>query len=99
MKEKLMTFSPIIFLVFTLSFMTLFGHEDTLSDSEKFRYKSLLNSKVIESEIMKEQINYRVVDAGENVQVYDEEDNLVFETSKEVWNEKRDIFEKRYNLN
>ncbi len=98
MKEKIMTFSPIIFLVFALGFMTLFAHEDTLSDSEKFRYKSLLNSKVIEDEIMKENINYRIVEVDKIVQVYDEEDNLVFETSQEVWNEKRDIFEKRYNL-
>lgn len=121
MKKILVKSLPILFLVLALTFMSIFKHEDTLSDTEKFEFANLSasdqtidrraqldNSVANESSAVEinqvdsaESSRYFIDSNEEQVTVYDKNNNqqVVFQTSLADWNENRDFYYSKYNLN
>lgn len=104
MKRIISKFLPIFFLLFALTFMTIFKHEDTLSDSEAYEFKSLSSidhtidkRAELESNLVNKE--YRITSDAENVTVFDDEGNEVFQTSLTDWEENLNSYYDKYNLN
>ena len=104
MKNKVSKFLPILFLLLAITFMTLFKHEDTLSDSEKYEFEALnsIDHTIDQKANLKNSLNnktYMVDSNGDKVTVLDAEENPVFQTTENDWQENFDFYSKKYNLN
>ena len=104
MKNKVSKFLPILFLLLTMTFMTIFKHEDTLSDSEIYEFKSLssIDHTIDQKAQLEKSLNnktYNVDSNGDKVTVLDDEDKPVFQTTENDWQENLDFYSKKYNLN
>ena len=103
-KNKILKFLPVIFLLMALTFMMVFKHEDTLSETEAYEFKSISSvdhtidpRAELERELTEKE--FRVTSNDRLVTVYDTEGNEVFTTSLDEWEENRDLYNNKYNLN
>lgn len=104
MKKLLLKFLPIVFLLLALTFMTIFKHEDTLSDTEMYEFKSLssIDHTIDQKAELENNLNdkeYTITANNEVVTVYDTEGNEIFETSLNEWEDEREFYYDKYNLN
>lgn len=106
---------PILFLLMAFTFMTVFKHEETLSDRDKVDFKTISQTdhtidrraqlendrNMNEDELTAENENeYKVNSDDETVTVLDKQDNqVVEEIPKEEWENNKDFYNKEYNLN
>ncbi len=104
MKNRISKFLPVIFLLMAITFMTIFKHEDTLSDAEAYEFKSLSSSdQTIDqrAERIKGSDNekYAITADEEVVTVFNPDGSKVFETSIDDWEDEREFYYEKYNLN
>src|SRR5699024_2986407 len=90
---------PILFLVISLSFMTFFHHEDDLSDREVDEFETLNNQDHTVDPRSEAEVEYTTTADGEVASVYDEEDNHVSEIPQEDWENNKDYYSDKFNLN
>src|SRR5699024_2964143 len=90
---------PILFLVISLSFMTFFQHEDELSDGEVDEFETLNNQDHTVDPTSETEDEYTTTSDGEVVSIYYEEDNQVSEIPQEDWENNKDYYSDKFNLN
>lgn len=104
MKNIISKFLPVLFLLMAITFMTIFKHEDTLSDAEVYEFKSLNSSdQTIDqrAERMKSSDNekYAITADDEIVSVVNTDGKIIDEIARDDWEDERDFYYEKYNLN
>src|SRR5699024_2443167 len=90
---------PILFLVISLSFMTFFHHADELSDGGVDEFGTLNEHDHTVDARSEPEVEYTTASDGEVVSIYDEEDNQVSEIPQEDWENNKDYYSDKFNLN
>ncbi len=99
MKNIISKSLPILFLVTALAFMMIFHHDDDLTDTEKADFENFLSQDNTTDPRTENDEEFKSISKGETIEVVDADDDVVLEIPQEQWENNKEYYSDKFNLN